>query len=145
MQPALLGRALLPPPASGAYVLSRRNGTGTWSAADAGKAAVVQLVVRDRVRPDIGPDLFVAPADERVELDQAIVRIKRLELDLLAGGRLAPTQPGDPCLLPGQGATQRLDPADVAARRPQIDSAAHAGHAMVVSAILHGVGSRENN
>src|SRR5262245_14885179 len=145
MQPALLGRALLPPPAAGAYVFSRGTGPGARSAADAGKAAVVQLVVGDSVRPDIGPDFLVAPVGEGVELDQAVFRVVGLDRDLLAGSRLPPAQPGDPGLLPRQRPAQRLDLADVAARFAQIDAAIEAVDAIAAHVILHGSGAWEYN
>src|SRR5262245_9644120 len=145
MQPAPLGRALLPPPAAGAYVFARGNGPGARSAADAGKAAVVQLVVGDSVRPDIGPDFLVAPVGEGVELDQAVVRVVGLDRDLLAGGRLPPAQPGDPGLLSRQRPAQRLDLADVAARLAQLDAAVETVDAVIAHVVLHGVGARKHD
>src|SRR5688572_28603290 len=144
VQSAFLGRALLPPPAAGTDVLAGSDSASARRAADAGKAAIVQLVVWHRVGSDVSPDFLVAPVGERIVFQQAVARVVGLDLDLLTDSRLPPAQPGDPRLLPRQCPAQRLDLADVAARLAQLATAVEAVDAVIVHVVLHGVGAREH-
>jgi hypothetical protein len=69
---------------AGAEVLAGGQRAGAWRAADAGKAALVQRVVRYAVGMDVGPHLGLAPGGERVELLDAVGGVE------LALGQVAP-------------------------------------------------------
>src|SRR5919112_159298 len=69
VQAALLRAFGFPPPAAGADILAERDGARARRAADAREEAVVQRVVRDLERPDVVPDVGLAPVGQRVELD----------------------------------------------------------------------------
>src|SRR5689334_4950830 len=73
MQSALLRIRILPPPAPGAAVCARLHRARARRATDAGIALVVQRVVRQLARADVGPDLFVRPVEDGTDLDDAAV------------------------------------------------------------------------
>src|SRR5215204_602546 len=79
VHPALLGRALLPPPAAGALLGTGVHGSGAGVTADRLVALVVQRVAWDVVRADVLPDLFLGPVRQRVDLDQATVVVVDLD------------------------------------------------------------------
>src|SRR5262249_43182777 len=94
VQPALLLHS--PGPAAGALVLALRDGPRAGPAADARVVAVVQRVVRDAVLEDEVPDVLPRPAQQRVHLHQAELRVPlhdprdRSVLRLVAADRTDP-------------------------------------------------------
>src|SRR5438270_5773063 len=98
---ALLHAVLLPPPAAGAFVLSRGRGSRAGLTADGGVAVVVEHVIRDVVVLDVVPDLRLRPACERGDLrDPVMERVRRDRRRLGAGRRLRAPEPCDPRLAP---------------------------------------------
>src|SRR2546422_448070 len=81
---ALLKRAVLPPPAAGAWVFARSGGTRAGRAANTGVALVVKRVVRYVVRPDVVPHLLLSPGRQGIHLDQPPMFL--VELDLADSG-----------------------------------------------------------
>src|SRR5580765_8056614 len=73
MNPALLRRVRLPPPAAGTEVFALAGRAGARRAADRGEALVVQRVVRKLVLAHVVPDLVLGPLGEWVELDDRAV------------------------------------------------------------------------
>ena len=100
-------------PARACSPASGRAGAGR--AADAGVAAVVQLVVGHPVVTDVGPHLLARPLQHRVELLQPVPLVPRGDLQITAGGRLLAAQPGQPGAVAGESTPQRRDLADAAA------------------------------
>src|SRR5262245_21266110 len=80
VHPALLGRVLLPPPATRARVLAGSGAPGAWRASDAGVALVVQRVAWHLVGSEVVPNLFVSPIRQRVELRDSTVLVVQLDL-----------------------------------------------------------------
>src|SRR5690606_39123616 len=70
--PLLVG---LPPPAARTFGLARLDGAGTGLAADRRVATFVQGVGRNRMPLDIGVDLVERPIGERVDLNEAALRV----------------------------------------------------------------------
>src|SRR5712692_12077271 len=73
MKTAFLGFRILPPPSSGTNVLARLNGSGAWGAAYAGKALVVEPVIRNLTFADVIPHLLLRPIDLRINLENSPV------------------------------------------------------------------------
>src|SRR5581483_5075926 len=82
-------------PAAGARIFARLYGAGAVGAADARVAAVVQRVVGQLVLDDVCPDLRLAPARERVQLDHVELRVPLHERRLTARARLVTAQTGE--------------------------------------------------
>src|SRR6266542_3944622 len=73
VQPAFLVFRILPPPSAGEGVLPFLYGAGTGLAADGGVALRVEAVGGDFVLPGVAPNLFVAPLQQRIDLEDAAV------------------------------------------------------------------------
>src|SRR6266540_1402546 len=102
-------------PASGALVLARSDGTRARDAADRRVSAVVQRVVGNLVDVDVGLDALRVPVDERLDLPDAVA-LRPFDLLRIGAGRaLLAADAGDPRVVFGQRALERLDLADVAA------------------------------
>src|SRR5581483_1560889 len=114
MQAALFVLGRLPPPSARALIFTGLNGARARRAADARVSERVQLVLRQVVDVDVLRELFVAPLEERIELDEpALVELERLERR--ARHRLRRTQAGRPRARVLQRARQRLDLSNPAA------------------------------
>ena len=72
MEATLTFVGVLPPPAAGAYVLARADGTGAGLAAYAGVALLVHLVVRHTVGFYVFYHVTFTPEHQGVELDYVI-------------------------------------------------------------------------
>src|SRR5919204_4547080 len=99
-------------PASGALVLTGSDGPRAGNAADRRVAAVVQRVVGDLVDVDVGLDALRVPVDERLDLPDAVPLAPLDAARAAPGGRLLAADAGDPGVVLGQGALERLDLAD---------------------------------
>ena len=75
MQAAFLLLFLLPPPSPGALGLSARHRTRARRAADRHEALVMQGIVGNAVLADEREDLLAGPVEQRVDLDQPVMRI----------------------------------------------------------------------
>src|SRR5579859_7868918 len=96
VNPALLGRVRLPPPAAVPACLPLPDRTGARRAADRRVAALVQRMRRDAVLARVLPDLVLRPLGERVELHDRAVVVVDLDLaDVRARGPLVAPQPRD--------------------------------------------------
>src|SRR4051794_37812776 len=138
MDPALLRRVHLPPPAAVPRRLAGRNRPGARLAADRGVAPVVQRVVGDIALTDVLPDLLLRPLGERVELDDRAVIVVDLDLaDVGAGRPLVAAKAGDPRVERREMLRQRLDLADVAAEQPLLDLAVEEVRAVPAGHRLH--------
>ena len=115
VQAALLGGALLPPPAPGARRLARCHRARTRRAADAQEPAVVQHVVGHLVDAQVVPYLLVAPVGQRVGLDGGVGGVPLQRRGIGALRALRPAQAGDPGVGAGQRPAQRLHLAHLAA------------------------------
>src|SRR5579864_6708421 len=109
MQTAFAMFCRLPPPAARARIFARRDGARAWRAADAGIAAIMERVVRYRMLADVTPDVLVGPVGQRIEFLQAVLRVPFLNCQVAASHRLGATLAGDPRVLAGERASQRLD------------------------------------
>ena len=126
VDPALLGGVELPPPPSCPGVLPGGGGAGAGCTADAGVAAVVQLVVGHPVLVEVRPDLLGRPLQHRVELLEPVPLVPGRDLEVSPAGRLLAAQPGQPRAVAGEGAPQRLDLADPAALVTTLDGVVEA-------------------
>src|SRR5262245_55281707 len=114
---ALLGRVLLPPPASGSRGLSGRRRARARRAADRGVAALVQRMGRDVVRAHVVPDLLLRPLGQGVQLHDRTVVVVDLDLaDICARGPLVAPQPRDPGVQGGEVPDQGLHLPDLTAQ-----------------------------
>src|SRR5215475_9213705 len=75
VQPALALVLALPPPAPGALRLAGLDSARAGGAADRRETLRVQRVDRDGMAPDEVQELSPRPVEQRVELDQAALRI----------------------------------------------------------------------
>src|SRR5439155_21721733 len=102
-------------PAAGALVLGAGDRPRTRDAADRRVARVVQRVVRDLVDVDVRLHALGVPVDDRLDLPDAVA-LGPLDL-LRVGARqgLLAADAGDPGVVAGQRALERLDLADPAA------------------------------
>src|SRR5450755_4517252 len=115
MQTAFARLGLLPPPAAGAMTFTRRGGTRAGCAANARVAAIMQRVVGQLLGADIGPDITVGPVEQWTDLLQAVLLVARDRLRRGTQiGLLAP-HARDPGPVAGDGATEGLDFANLAA------------------------------
>src|SRR5436190_5687894 len=122
VDPALLRRVRLPPPATRALLLAGLDRARARSAADRRVALVVERVVRDVVLAHVVPDLVLRPLGERVQLDDRAVVVVDLDLaDVRARRPLVAAQAGDPGVESMQHLRQRLHLADVAAEQAILD------------------------
>src|SRR5260370_20094299 len=123
MQSALLVVRAFPPPAPGAYVLTRQDRARARCATDAGITAIVQWVVGNAVIANIGPHLAFAPISQRIELGYRVRRVDLLDVDRATRYRLRATPAGDPGAASGERPLQRLALADCAAAPPALHAA----------------------
>src|SRR5262249_17851908 len=121
VDPALLRRARLPPPAARAARRACRHRARTRRAADRGVALVVERVIRDVAVADVVPDLVLRPFGERVELHDRAVVVVDLDLaDVRAARPLVAAEAGDPCVEAVEVLRQRPHLAHVAAEEPEV-------------------------
>src|SRR2546423_11518756 len=86
-------------PAAGPLLLVGRRRPRAGDAPDRAVAALVQRVVRDLVDLDVGPDAFLVPVGERVELPDAVA-LRPLQLRRRRSARrLVSADAGDPALI----------------------------------------------
>src|SRR4051812_31827218 len=123
VDPALLRRVRLPPPAAGAARLAGLDRPRARGAADRGEAAVVQRVVGHVAFAHVVPDVLLVPFGQRIELDDRAVVVVDLDLaDVRAARPLVAAQPRDPCVQRVQMLGQRPDLAEVAAEQAEVDA-----------------------
>jgi len=120
MQPAFLS-FLLPPPSAGALLLAGPDCARARCAADRHKASVVKGIVGNAVFADERENPLAGPVEQRVDLNQPVMRIDSGKRDAGALVRLIGTQAGDPCGGSRKRAPERFHLADLAARFPGHD------------------------
>ena len=98
----------------------------------------MQDVVGHEIVAHEAVDLLPRPVGERVQLDQAALRVERGERRRGAVGRLAGPQPGEPAARAGERAAERLDLAEAAAGLPGGDRAPEAVDALGPHEFLRG-------
>src|SRR3954462_2507757 len=126
MDPAFLVGVLLPPPAACPLGLAREHRARARRAADRLVPVVEELGVQDLVIADVVPHAVERPVGKRVELDDATVLTVELDLgDVPAADPLLTPEAGDPGVERRQLAFERLDLADRAAGRAEIDAPVH--------------------
>src|SRR6266542_1653485 len=109
VDPALLRRIRLPPPAPGALGLARLDRTRARCATDGRVAAVVEGVIGNVVLAHVVPDLVLRPLGERVELHDRAVVVVDLDLaDVRPRRPLVAAQARDPRVELGQVLVQPL-------------------------------------
>src|SRR5260221_8076799 len=121
MQPALLRVARFPPPAAGAAVLAGTDRARARFAADARVSARMQRVDRHVERLQVRPDVRLGPVGERAVFRNITRRIALFLVQLRTRDGLLAPLPGHPRIDAGECAIQRLDLADLAAARAQLD------------------------
>ena len=99
MQPALLFRGILPPPAAGPEVFAGADGTCAGSTADADKTFVVEGVVGDVVFLDKIFGLLKRPIENGMEFGEAEAAVPFNVIHVQAIRRLFRADAGDPNLL----------------------------------------------
>src|SRR5260370_634068 len=124
VQSAFLFLFLFPPPPAGALRLARRQRTRAGSAADGKKTAIMQAVVGDPVIAHEVRHPIARPIQERVELEQATLRIDRGKAHHRPLCRLLGAHPRHPCAGALEGARERFDLAQPAAPQPRLDRGA---------------------
>jgi hypothetical protein len=122
MESALFVLRRFPPPAASSDILAWLDRTGARFAADAGKALVVKLVIRETALFNVLPHLIYGPTGERVQLEDASVRfVNFYERELGSGNGLLPSESGDPSVGIGEGSSQGFDFTNTAALVTVID------------------------
>ncbi len=121
------------------------DGAGAGRAADAGKAAIMQCVVRYFVAPQVGPDFEVRPLQQRIEFGQAEHGVVFFDFHFGARGALFAPQAREPGALVGQGATQRLDLTHFAAGLALCDALVEAVDAVDLDQALDRAALREEH
>ena len=94
VQPALAFAGILP--SSGARILAGQDSGRAMGAPDARIIAVVQTVIGDFVKPDIGPDVFACPARQRIHFDELEPTIPFDQPGVRPGRRLITANTCDP-------------------------------------------------
>src|SRR5579872_886260 len=84
----------------------------------------MQCVIRERTRIDVLPDLRPAPIEEWTQFIESILVVPLKRLAARTVRRVLTTDAGDPGGEAGDGATEWLDFADVAAREAGVEVAA---------------------
>src|SRR2546422_2492382 len=102
-------------PAARALLLALADGAGARDAADRRVARVVQRVVRNLVDVDVGLDALRVPVGQGLDLPDAVTLAPFHLLGAGAGGGLLAADAGDPGVVAGESALERLDLAGVAA------------------------------
>src|SRR5262245_25137309 len=122
VDPALLRRVRLPPPAAGPTGLAGPDRARARRAADRRVALLVERVRRHLALADVLPDLLLRPLRERVELHDRAVVVVDLDLaDVGAARPLVSPEAGDPRVESREVLRQRLHLADVAAEQALLD------------------------
>src|SRR5262249_54018059 len=122
VDPALLRRVRLPPPAARTPGFTRGDRPGARRAADRRIAAVVERVVRNLALAHVVPDLVLGPLGEGVQLHDRPVVVVDLDLaDVRAARPLVAAEAGDPRVEPGEMTRERTHLADLAAEQPEIN------------------------
>ncbi len=104
----------MPHPTPGARVGALGNRPGAGRAANAGIAARVQDIVGQLEQVNIGPDLFLGPVEQRIDLDQLVGFVPLDGLGIGAVSCLAAADAGYPGFFILQEGAQRLHFADSA-------------------------------
>ena len=99
----------LPPPATGAHILTWLNSTGTWLTTYAWVSAVMQLIIRHTVFLDIIPHLLFRPRDEGIHLDELVHLVPLYNLHILTGNALFTTQATYPYIKTLKGHVEKLN------------------------------------
>src|SRR4029453_3992654 len=120
-----------PPPAAGADVLTGFDSARAGGTADTGVILVMETVVRDLIRLDVGPDVVVAPLDERVDLQPRVPPAPFDGGGVCASDGLVLAQACHPRGRVGERALQRLDFADGAALLSELNTLAERGAALL--------------
>ena len=136
---------VLPPPTSGADVLTRLDSSCTRLAPDAREALVVQFVERHAVLADIFLDLFFCPQNERVKFDDIVSSIVLDHLHIGSGDRLFPAQSADPDFDSLQCSLERFHFSDVAAQVTELHAVVEQVDAMLLDHLLDIVPVREKD
>src|SRR5918995_5098059 len=102
-------------PAAGTLVLAHRHRTRAVNAPDRRVAAVVQRVIRNLVHGDVRVDALCVPVDEGLDLPDAVALGPLDLLRVRARVGLSASNAGDPRVVAGERALERLDLADRAA------------------------------
>ena len=95
VQPALRFAGIFP--SSGARILAGRDRGRAVGAPDARIIAVVQTVIGDVVKPDIGPYVFACPARQWIHFDELELTIPFDQPGVRPGRRLITANACDPC------------------------------------------------
>src|ERR1700730_5400082 len=106
MQAALAGFAALPPPPSRTRVCTRLHGACARRAANAGKTAVVQRIVRQALLADIFPNLLLGPIAQRTQFVPATAGVPLDGHRHATAGRLSAPYPGNPSAAARNGASE---------------------------------------
>src|ERR1700678_1647365 len=96
VQPAFLFLGLLPPPASRALRLARRDRARARSTADRQEAAIMQRVVRNVVCAYEFERPFACPVEQRINFDELAALVERRRCKARSVGGLIGTNAGDP-------------------------------------------------
>src|SRR5580704_11991264 len=88
MQAAFLVLRLLPPPAPGAFRLTRHDGAGARRATDRQEAALMQCITRHVVGAHEFARAFARPIEQRIDFDQTALFVERSRQQLAASGGL---------------------------------------------------------
>src|SRR5690242_19194744 len=96
MQAAFFFSIVFPPPAAGAEIFSRPDGSRTWSAADANKSTVVQNVVGNVVFVDIVFYFFCCPMQQWVIFDDLVCFVPFNLCHVVTIARMFSADPGYP-------------------------------------------------
>src|ERR1044071_5073997 len=113
LQTALARIRVFPPPAAGARIRAGLDRSRTRCATDARVTAIVQGVVRQVARLDVGPHVLLGPIEQRADFPQAVPLIPRHGLAVRTLCRLLATHAGDPGAMTGNRPLERLDLADI--------------------------------
>ena len=105
----------LPPPATGAHILTWLNSTGTWLTTYAWVSTIMQLIIRNTVFLDIIPHLLFRPRDEGIHLDELVHLVPLYNLHILTGNALFTTQATYPYIKTLKGTLEGFELTNLAA------------------------------
>src|ERR1700681_3196262 len=121
VQAAFLFLRLPPPPAPGTLRLARHDGAGARCTTDRQKAALMQRIAWHVVGTHEFERAFARPIEQRIDLDQAALRVVQRRQYLRAVRGLIGAQPGDPGNAAVKRPRQRRDLADRATVETGLD------------------------